>query len=32
MNETKIYSSPTMAGTIEIHKNDITKLNYEVQS
>ena len=26
MSETKVYSSPTMAGTIEIHKNDITKL------
>ena len=26
MNETKIYSSPAIAGTIEIHKNDITKL------
>lgn len=25
MNETKIYSSPAIAGTIEIHKNDITK-------
>ena len=26
MNETKIFSSPAMARTIEIHKNDITKL------
>ena len=26
MSETKVYSSPAMAGTIEIHKNDITKL------
>ena len=26
MSETKVFSSPAMAGTIEIHKNDITKL------
>lgn len=26
MRETKVFSSPAMAGTIEIHKNDITRL------